>query len=495
MVDNIVTGILVALIFIAAGFIFFQTQTKQNIERLEQKQMFFLHDNLEVDVDSFLLFTENDTHKDFATLISYAIYRRRDNFSVFDPLDPDKAINITKEINYTLTKMFGTGNFFLNITPEIYDIGISFILDGSDSLTAERDQLRADLVSIVTSALIGDRTILVSVYIISQDDSKCTDFATEVATLNSIGPEVQALCTVIHGDHDTGDAGEAGRCMYPTIYDEVDSFKSLYEIYPPYDFGGHNKTERAWFTFYEADWAAGTAYSIGKSDEGGMARVNLHFPMAGELSTGSAGDECYTGEDFVYSDERTLCNFCNITCIDNGVVDTDEENRSWNIVQKAINIAVDKNQVICPIFAWNANYYTPTADPAYDAAWDLWVSIYNSLYNPTPNIVEDADSSLCEAPGCACTGDRFHVGYHPECINEVKWQMQQMADDTDGIYSELATPADISTAVQNAVDTYKEPYKIVIGEYDGDREQLVYEKNIPMPVGTDFVKMYLHVYQ
>jgi len=475
-IHNVMNGILIAMVFILVAVVMFNVQTKRSMERLEQRQLFYSYNTHHNNLDTFLFVTDNESNKQMATLLSYAIYRRTNNLLV-----NSRTINVKEKVYDILNIIYGEGNYYLNVSPRLYDVSLNFVIDGSNSLDAERVELADKIKDIIDAANVPGRTIWANVYIISQSTARCNDFTakfTEYALQN-------ASCTVIDAKNNAGD-------LYAGPGVDTFDYRRTYDIIPPFNYIGQPNTTRPASDYYEPDWAAGVAYAI--NDISGTSRISIVFPMAGELSTGSINQNCYVN-DFVAKGlneyDMLICDLCNTSCDSTG---TETELRSIDILDKASQFAFDGNVILNPIYAYKCNFRSLDINMSYDLQWTLWNQVYENRtgYNA-------GGSTICDDANCeACTslsGDRRSVCFHSDGQNEIQIQMQKMADATGGQLSNLVDVTELQEIITSAVESNLEPFRIIMGRERPNEEQFVYEKRLPLPAGNDFVDLTLVVYK
>ena len=513
-IESIISGILIGMVIIAGSGMIIYSQAKSSIERIEQEQLFFSYDTYSNNVDSFLQLTDNESQKALGTLVSYSIYRRDEMLTVKEddpqtPEDDSVVINVSEKLEIGLDRLFGQGNYYLNITPRTYDVSLSFIIDGSYSFREEIKELadRMEEIVDIANGVSDERDVIVFVYIMSEGDHtiECQPF------LNLVLGDTQLECIVLQAEPTSMDAIN----IYIAPDTPVYSYKREHDIRPPfrvphYDQPGKEWTERQPAYYYETDWAAGTAFASNRAKMMGISRISLLFPMAGELSSGSINDTCYTKNISWNWDpwDRHFCDYCTLSCDDDPDNLLPAEARSLEIVEKAIQVAIDNNHIINPILAYRCNFFSPRAesDPLerqrLSDQWVAWNEWYYAKYgkqlpnDPYHTFCSDIDCGACTAdhPTLFTDGTYNTVCFHYDCLFELERQMQMMADQTGGVRGNLNEVAQLLLTIGDAIEQNLEPFRIEIGEPEMRREQFVYTRKIPLPVGNEFVDLKLHVY-
>lgn len=475
--DNIITGIILIIIFIGAGTLVVYKQSQMSIDRLSQKRVFYSHETDHNSLNTFLLTTDNVSEKDLGTLLGYSAYKKELLLDF-----AGETIDVKEKVYETMNLIFGKGNYYVNVSPRIYDIALSFVIDGSDSLLREQQELADILPDIVDAAQVDGREVLIKIYLLSQDPNRCDLYFTgpggAIPALTP-DPDVTVTCGSIDAENNRGDLYISG----------IQDYRVGYGFEPPYNYGANPSTPRDPTDYYEPDWASGSAHALDFINRQGTAMTSIVFPMGGELATSSIHDDCYTTDflgEGMDDHDRLFCDLCETSC-DSDPAMTVTEQRSWDKVEKTIQLAVDTNQVISPIYAYNCNFRSG------DPIWTDWNWVYQTRTGYDPGT-----RSLCNDPGCHGCSDQGSVDsvcYHDDCEAEVQRQMQEMADLTGGMMTDLDVPADLYDAISVSVQKNLGPFRFTLGRKSPDREKFVYEKMLPLPIPAEFAYMTVYVYK
>lgn len=509
LVENIIGTIMVLFFFLIAGMIITANITKTTKENIEAKEMSFFDDQYANNVNSLLLISERNTKKSMANLLGSALYYRNNTFNF-----RNQTVNITAQFEELLDAVFGKGKYYMLIRPQVKEIGLKFIIDGSPSLDDERQELSDNLHLIVQEAAKGNKTVDVAIYILKDDTEICGKFFPSPSLWDGIrqklgmaDTKLVGSCETIHGEESNMDDS------YIYAVQQERDYRQQFGINAPYTLAQFSGTGRDLEEFYESDWASGSAFASNEANERIFALVNILFPMSEELAGSSKPDECLLETSWRSSSKadesrRFFCDTCWQSCDLDASTDTATEARSSKLVVNATNFIVSNNHIVNPILATGCNYQA-------ERSVNVWRG-RNLAYNdpnlggqvvPVRNTIADIlGNSFCRDTNCRGCGikpgvtdqTQFYqnVCFHPNCQNfELENQMKIMADATSGNVIKLSDLDSLTYQVRQSINRNLENIKIELGVKRNESERYVFHRVLPLPKEQRFADFSLFVYK
>jgi len=177
-----ITGIVfIAIIFIVAGIMLLNNYAKMSAEKERFALQYDLEDSYSSTLSTLLEITEPKSRRSFGELIGSASFYRNDKL-----MTSGGVVLIEEEFNKLLKITFPNGNYYFKASSPLRKIDISFVVDGSDTLTDELDYLADNMDLIVSKAdsVIGT-DYDISVYVLNwANSSGCDDFNVPCYYLN-----------------------------------------------------------------------------------------------------------------------------------------------------------------------------------------------------------------------------------------------------------------------------------------------------------------------
>lgn len=510
LVENIVGTIMVLFFFLIAGMIITANITKTTKENIEAKEMSFFDDQYANNVNSLLLISERNTRKPMANLLGSALYYRNNTFNF-----RNQTVNITAQFEELLDAVFGKGKYYMLIRPQVKEIGLKFIIDGSPSLDDERQELADNLHLIVQEAAKGDKTVDVAIYILKDDIEICGKFFPGPSLWDGIrqklgmaDTKLVGSCETIHGEESNKDGD------YIYVVEEEHDYRQEFGINAPYTLEQFRQTGRELAEFYESDWASGSAFASNEANERIFALVNILFPMSEELAGSSKPDECLLETSWRSSSKadegrRFFCDTCWQSCDLDGNSLTPTEERSKNLIVNATNFIVSNNHIVNPILATGCNFQA-------ERDVDVWRGrnlAYNDnnlggrVVNPRDTIdagilgnsfCRDTNCGGCSIKSGVADQTQFYknVCFHSNCQNfELENQMRLMADATGGNVIKLEDLDSLTYEVRQSINRNLENIKIELGVKRNESERYVFHRVLPLPKEQRFADFSLFVYK
>ncbi len=447
VVENIVGALVILIVFLLVGILVFNSMTKTSMQDLMLEEGDFLKNKWETDLNALLIVTEPQTNQPIGFLLSDAIFFRDEIITVNSSI-VNATINVTQLFKDLLDRAYGPGEYYINFRPIIVDVSLNFIVDGTNSLVAERQFLATNMTSILDTILhtinkTGEEKVMATVYVIGS--RKCDIF-------DNLG-DSRVICRVL----DENDLYVPEPFYNTTLNQE----KLRWNIRPPYNYSWLNGNQYAKaFDYYGADWGTGTAFASMTSAIESLSRLTLFFPFGDELSSSSISDSCYN-----YSDQEDwiLCGLCDDNC---------PTARSRLLLNRTINVLKNHNHYAFPIYSFNCDY-------AYAPIWGQFRTTHaNYGAAPPPN---DNWCTNTECGGCSVTGGG--TCFHSNCWPQVKSQMQWLANETGGTAIELTNLNALSSLILNATNQTFNVFNVTIGNKNASRERYVLNRIIPMAKG------------
>jgi len=466
VMENIISAVMILMLLLISGLVYFASYAQDSATNLDLKKDIFLDDSRINDFATILKITEPVSGRSMGVLMADAVYYRTTMLE-FD----DQVINVTEKVD-TLLDMSMNSDYYLEIKPRFIEVSMNFIIDGSDSLSEERETLAQNIKGIVMSiegklnkSSNSQRPVVANIFILGSKIEKCANF-------NALA-DSRIRCHILNDDDlylKDRVANTSDHFINNSRFD-IDRYHNYYNMSPPFGYSwldADAQHHAGVSDYYESDWGYGLGYASYSDDKTSLSRLTLLFPMGDELSTSSISDECFEKTQYP---EWIECSLCNSEC---------PAERSMRSIQKGLEIALDNSHVINPIFSYTCDYD--------------YKSLFNELYREVHDL-PIAPAHACDESQCGgCTLNNSNVCFHPSCNEIITQQMQYLADETGGETINLDEIATMDINITNTIKNNMEHYAIEIGEKHPDRERDVIETTQPLPNGQ-LVDIRLWVYE
>lgn len=447
-VDNIFMTFAVIAIFLIVGVVI-MGKTSDNIMIEQQAEQTAVElDSYETNLDSILMIQEKISQRSFGNLIGDTIFYR-DNILNFS----NTSINVSAQLQEVLDYAYGKGKYYFTIKPEIDNITLIFLFDGSNSLQEEREIVASRLNSIMTS-LETKFGIPISAfaYVLAKNETKCDTFgsiACETLKDNDIYQCYGSVCF-----------------SAPPSTDDFD--KALY---------------------YESDWAAGASFIVNRLDNI-FSHIKIVFPVSEELSTSSIPNRCFV-TDFEFWSSQITCDVCD-------PVENTTINRSLYRVNKLINLSKNKEGLVM----YPINAHPKSVDDCeygYNTVSELLRINFESEYNLTLDnycgVVHEGEQ-IC--PGCVDNpADPNLICFHPEAADNIQEQMERVGLSTPhGGVIALQNVDELPEQLEATISEIIESFEFNVGEFKEDTTRFAFERKLPLPgISGDYAILNVWIYE
>ncbi|MCF7862146.1 hypothetical protein K9M79_07960 [Candidatus Woesearchaeota archaeon] len=440
-VETIVTAIITVIatgIIIFAGIVQYSHIMDMKYENKRNDQMY---DVIDTTFSSLMLIQEPMSEMQVSTLLGAYFFQRDDNIKT-----PNGIVSVKEALSMILDFFFGEDKYYLEAYPVITDIKLYFIIDGSITMDPARANLASQLSTFIeTLEDTYTYDVYVKTYILSDDTSLCVPFT-------SADPPLE--CETLNYD-----ALYSTRGDLPSFYDAA-QFTTIGKSF-----------------IAESDWATGTAIVSHLNPDYSPSKLKFFIPITDEVALGTKEEDCYylpyaTMDDYYYS------GFC-LECTKK----TDYTNSDY-AVQRAITILQDHMHIVCPMNTFSADY-DAGPDPIDEAAKNYINQKWGgSPFQACGNSHCDGCTGCSGCPTCTdgCTGTGYY--WHPEGYEQLKTQLQNMADETGGQSFTLIDFNDIYGFIQAELEDVIAQLQIKVGSEQPGR-YFGYNKVIPHPMAND----------
>ena len=480
-VEDIMAAVILMFIFLIGGIIYMTSFAQDAAGGMGVKRDVFFDDSYINNLNNMLKITEPVSGRSMGVLMADAVYYRNDTL-VFN----DEPINVTQRIDELLNMSFGHARYFLEVKPRIIEVSMNFIIDGSDSLTDERQQLADNLLTIIlrvekklneTNAgyrykvAMTKNPVQANIYILGEKAELCEVFDTMHDPRNLV------RCQVI-GSRElylrNATANASTTFINNTRYN-LDAFLAYYNMTPPFGFewvADNTSYYAPEIEYFSADYGYGTAYASNFDARMTLSHMTLLFPMSDELSTSSIADECFLIRQGMNAWGAWVdCSLCRDDC---------PAERSLTSITKGIEVARDNSHIINPIFSFSCDYnYLSDYNIAYD------------MHHGSSGTTNACSLAACE--GCELDSEG-NVCFHPQCSQITLSHMEQMANATSGKVINLADIATMDINITDTINENIEQYALRIGMRLEHAQRDVVEVTQPLPNG-ELVDIRLWVYK
>lgn len=470
IVENVISAVILMLLLLVSGLIYFGSFAGDAARTAGVKHDVFFDDIRINDLNTVLKITEPVSGRNMGVLMADAVYYRNETLE-FNKV----VINVTDRVVELMNFSFAGNDYYMEVRPRIIEVSMNFVIDGSPSLTQEREMLASYLPSIMTSIeaklnetnegysiKVSKTPVISNIYLLGSKPEKCNLF-------NNLS-DSRVKCMVLSASdlYLKNTSINMTTTFINNSRFNLEAFLNFYNMTPPFGFAWLNRdTYLGQSDYADSDWGYGMGYASNFDKKTTLSRLTILFPMGDELSTSSFPDECFFYNDWPHAATCTLC-------VDNCSVD-----RSWTSVLKGLEIAKDNNHVINPIYSYNCDYnYTSDYEVAYEAATGA---------TPSGNICDESDCY-------GCTHSGSEVCFQPGCADDVLEQMDYIANQTGGRIIDIADIGTMDINITNTIIDNIDQYSLIIGEKETFRERDVIETTQPLPNG-EFVDIRLWVYK
>ena len=444
--ENVMGGVIAMFIFLIAGALVINNLTVHTVDKMELTKNKYLEEAYSSDFNAVLQATEPTTMRSFSDLLTDALYYRQDNLTF-----GNTTIHTKEFFQTTLDATIGKDRYYMEIKPKIIEVSLNFVIDGSNSLQEEREQLADELPSIITGVKkkiyeTGEEIVVANIYILGnkydlKDRQKCDIYNTNRADIT---------CYIIGAEELYAPPEDFNNETYDV--NSKDQYKVQFNVTPPYSDVNYvrNIRKAGEKDYYEADWGAGVAYASAHNK--GMAKLVVLFPVSDELSTSSIPDTCFDISDIP---RQKMCDLCNTNC---------PAARSSASVEKALFVAKANGHIVNPIYSFNCDY-------DYKPMFNTYFEIVNG--RSTNNVCSELVCGGCSVNSGVC--------FHPDCEQDILNQMNHIADETFGKVINLEDIQNLVYDITTAIDDNIEEYKFKIGEEYEYATRFVSERSLPLP--------------
>ncbi|MBD3304343.1 hypothetical protein GF343_04300 [Candidatus Woesearchaeota archaeon] len=444
--ENVMGGVIVMFIFLVAGAIVIHNLTGHTVDKMELTKNKYLEEAYSSDFNALLQATEPTTMRSFSDLLTDALYYRQDNLTF-----GSTTINTREFFTSTLDAAIGEGRYYMEIKPKIIEVSLNFVIDGSNSLQDEREQLAKELPGIIEGVKkkiyeTGEEIVVANIYILGnrydlKDRQKCDIYNTDRADIT---------CYVIGAEELYAAPGDFNNETFDV--NSKDQYKVEFNVTPPYSDVGYvrNIRKAGEKDYYEADWGAGVAYASAHNK--GMAKLVVLFPVSDELSTSSIPDACFHISDIP---RQKMCDLCSTDC---------PAERSSASIEKALQVAKTNGHIVNPIYSFTCDY-------DYKPMFNTYFEIVNGR----------STSNVCSEPVCSGCSVNNGVCFHPDCESVILEQMNHVADETFGKVINLEDIQNLVYDISTTIDDNIEEYKFRLGEEYEYAARFVSERSLPLP--------------
>ena len=455
--DNIISIIIIVFVVIIATMLLFNIVSTQQQTQATQSDIAFLQDYYSTSINTFLQLTDTQLERRYNDLLGEYIYtgkRFQDS--------PQGIVDIRRSAEETLNELFGPGNFYLRVEPQLSKIQLSFIFPGGRSMLLERQLLAQELSEVqetIRAFFPEETTITLKVYIPSTEPANSQEVCGPFIGL--VGVECERL-------------GQA------------QLYRSEHVQRPTFGFASHS----AWLAsnryaqpeaFWINDWAAAVSY-VGEEfieemiREQDPSRLHIIIPVSDKVTTGGNADECFRVEGI---NNFFPCSYCNDDC---------PTHRGEFI--PAIRDSFNQTPTIfLPVYTTECRF-----EYRAEVFNDLPSTAYNSQFASFP--LDENIASMCVVDTCnACKPRDDPLDYERYCLHHNCWdalieQKQTLAGPNGTIVGVDETDI-LVTSIMEALEDLFEEMTLEAGIYDPTRTRFVYERTLTLPrFATSTVRFY-----
>lgn len=455
LLDDIVGMILVVLFFIV-GAMFISTQiATDQITRVDSELQNQLYDYYSTSTNTFLNKHESQSGLPVNLIIGDYISKGRDEIP---GEEGDVLVNETLE--GILDDLYDEGNYHMEIQQAFHNTTISFVFDGSDSNSREREVLDQNIRDIKESVsdIFEDEgaTLEAEFYILSEDQDVCDEVDYED-------------CEVIDGE---------------TLYDKDSVF---YELERPFDdLSGKAAEERI---YVESDWLGGMLHverNFRKElDEETGQEIHIILPVFDQLSTGSVPDTCFEEESHA---NHIACRLCHYE--ENNKCSLDRINESVDI-EEAEEFFMERggDSIVIPVFSFQCNQ---RYIDLYNEISDLTSGIYSNYLTGDAEFGGETETECAFDDCAACRearederinpqGGYRNVCFRTDCHEKVTELAGRFAEPTGGDLVDITNVDGLANSIKDNIEVAFDRRMITIGEEREGVETYVFENNVILP--------------
>lgn len=459
LIDDIFGIILVVFFLIIVSIILTSQILSDQARVIDEKQEFYLFDYYSTSINAFINVQENRTGVPMHILLGNYVKLGEDVVLGRQ----GEEVNVLEAGEDVLIELFGEDNFYLELRRSLVDTTISFVLDGSNSNAAERqeisnnfDLIREAIEEYFEEESEGVVSPDIRVYILNEDN-----------LCDREGFEGD-YCTYLSFD----DLYDASVVEKPSFgFDSFDEWNSAM-----------NQNGQRHIDFMVADWMAGIAYAhkeflseLEEDDE----NIHIILPVSDQLSTGSVSNRCYGEVDS--PSNYIICRYC--------LLEECPVERSNASMSSLIDFLVDEDDLfstfVVPVFSEIRSFFYFESFNRLEGTGEF--AEFFSEDHQTKCHISNCD--LCEYPGgsevdwITVESGSFSYNYTlvehgAACSSYVESQMNYLSgnrtvriDDVDDL---------IDSVLQSIHDALNERMA-VFGSYQEDRTRYVFERTLVLP--------------
>jgi hypothetical protein len=477
IVEDITAIVSIIVIILVIFFISTTYLVQKETNEITEQQEIFLEDYYATVIDTFLATKSESTNVPFNILIGDVINRAKTESN------PAQFQFLREEINKTLSNLIREEHFYVEITPLITNITISFIIDGSNSLNFERRRLNEtidDIINQINNHFFPDGTAGVSYNVYLPHNIETND----QMSLCNLYFDGKDWCKIVLEDDIYDSTGIVTRPNFGfTNYNDWKNSDS------------HIAKTNEEIAYFEGEWAGTIYYAQKELNKSPEAKNTYHviIPFSDELSTSSISDYCFNIPNTTtpHANPRInyqICKICDERC------PVERSNRSFNNILDYIdNTGI--TTIIIPFMSDPCTFSTAFSTGSIDEyntsrLNDSIRTLYTLPNNLVPNTTGDYYCNLTSTncTGCSCPGNNCVQGdicFKTQCMNDLEEQMRFLASKTggefvnDSDYDPSTFHEKIIDVIQNALDGVR----IRVGNLDtvGERTRFSYNKLITLP--------------
>ncbi len=446
--DTIIGVLLLLTVFLGGVVFLFDSATHNIQDNQEQARQSFQADRVQTEYSTALRYAPNGT----PLWRTISTHFKQTSFQ-------NPSFERKEEVRNTFDEVYGENQWYFKAGWNLQNITLSFILDGSNTLRQERQDLKNNLPGLKNElkSRLGDNASITTNVFLLGDTVSCTS-----------GFNTRGNCVEVH--------------------------EEMYGLNPPYDAPTKPTVDGAFNANYdedtliEHDWASGTAYAEyyfrekQNLSQSKIPFLHIIFPVSDEFSTGSVQDKCMTDSDIVYS---YVCALCEDSCSSSSSV----YKRSNKSVENAVDVLNGTESVVNPVYSFAAD--TNISDSLNQPPFSTNTKANNQYGSP-------GGGNWCEnASQCnGCTGRSPNIAFRntTTCKTGVKNHMERLANATGGDIISLQDDS-LSNAVESTVNDVlsANPFSIELGEPKGGT-RFVAQRDIPI-FGSQVAQATLYAYQ
>jgi len=187
IIEQIVGAIILVSVFLLVGIVVMTSYTQQSVQEMGVEQQAILDRRYSEDLNSLMLVTENTSRRTMGELIGTLITEDIKEQGKETIMFGDNEIEVQKELKKILDATYGKDNYYLEIKPDLKDLAVFFIFDGSSSMELARESLAVMLPGMIDEFKNLGKEIISEVIILTSKESKCNIFRNQSIDCSILG--------------------------------------------------------------------------------------------------------------------------------------------------------------------------------------------------------------------------------------------------------------------------------------------------------------------